>query len=182
MLGRDIAPKINMLTGIYMVKIRLITPAKPKSREAFTILEIMIAVVIFFIAIIGTSGYRYGAALNIHRADLHATAVRTAVLLSEGWNGTCGNITFNPVNKFGSKLDISESNGPDASSGFTTLGSYKIMLEGVDYYATLSWQNRETDLRALSVVVNWDPAGRGTGELGNAAKSYRLTTYVENPI
>ena len=55
------------------------------------------------------------------------------------------------------------------------------MLEDVDYYATLSWQNTETDLRVLSVIVNWDPAGQGIGNIDSAIKSYQLITYVENP-
>ena len=84
-----------------------ITQAKMKSRNAFTIIEIMIAVVIVFIAIIGTSANRYGAALDARRADLHATAVRTALLLCEGWNGTCGSTSFNPDNTLRSSLDIS---------------------------------------------------------------------------
>ena len=155
----------------------LMTRRKMKSRNAFTIVEVMIAAAIVFIAIIGTSANRYGATLNARRADLHATAVRTALLLCEGWNGTCGSTSFNPDNTFSSGLDIIASEGPDAPDGFTTLGSYRIMLEGVEYYATLSWENAETDLRALSVIVSWDPSGQGQ----SAAKSYQLITYVENP-
>ena len=154
---------------------------KPKHRTAFTIVEIMIAITILIIAILGTAANRYGAALNARRADLHSNAVRTAVLLSEGWNGARGAATFGPVSTFGYNIDISDSAGPDAPSGFTVLGSYKIMLEGVDYYATLSWQDLAADLRALSVVVNWDPAGQNTGSFEYAVKSYKLTTFVENP-
>jgi hypothetical protein len=165
-----------------MGKIRLTTPAKPKSRGAFTIIDIMIAVAILLIAILGTSAHRYNAVLNARRADLHTNAVQTALLLCEGWNGACGDATFRPDYTFGSNLNISENAGPDAPSGFQTLGSYKIILEGVDYYATLSWQDLGTDLRALSVVVNWDPTGHDTGDFADATKSYRLTTYVENPI
>ena len=84
-----------------------ITQTKMKSRNAFTIVEVMIAAAIVLIAIIGTSANRYGAVLNARRADFHSTAVRTALLLCEGWNGTCGSASFNPDNVFSSNLDIS---------------------------------------------------------------------------
>jgi type II secretory pathway pseudopilin PulG len=155
--------------------------ANTKSRNAFTIVEIMIAVIIVLIAIIGTSAYRYGALLNTRRADLHATAVRAAQMLCEGWNGTCGAASFNPDTAFGTNIDISPSDGPDAPDGFTPLGSYTITLEDTEYYATLSWENTEADLRTLSVIVSWDPTGQNAGGPDNAIKSYQLITYFENP-
>jgi type II secretory pathway pseudopilin PulG len=159
------------------------TVKKGKSRGAFTILEIMIAITIFIVAALGTSAYRYGAALNARRADLQTSAVRTAVLLCESWNGTGGAASFHPAETFGKELTISEGDGPEEPDGFTLLGSYEIFVEGTEYYyyATLSWQNIGTDLRALSVIVNWDQSGQDTGSFVNANKSYRLTTYVENP-
>jgi hypothetical protein len=164
------------------MNIRKSKSVKTQSRKAFSVIEIMFAVLICFIAIIGTSAHRYGAALNARRADLHVTAVRTATLLCEGWNGARGVTNFNPVGTFDSNVDIDESEGPDAPAGFTTLGSYKVNLDGSGYFVTLSWQNMATGLRALNVAVNWDPSGHDTGNFAKATKSYRLTTYVENPI
>jgi hypothetical protein len=151
-------------------------------RSAFTIVDIMIAVAILVIAILGTSVNRYNGVISARKADLQTTAVQTAQFLCEGWNGVRGTAAFRPDVAYGSKLNISEDAGPDAPSGFQTLGSYRIIIEDADYFATLSWQDVASDLRALSVIVNWDPTGRDTGDLASAVKSYRLITYVENPI
>ena len=161
---------------------RLKTPEKRTVRDAFTVIEIMIAVVVLFIAVIGTSANRYGAVMDARRADLQTNAVQTALLLGEGWDGAGANLSFKPVDLFGTKLDIIADEGPDSPAGFTALGSFKIVREGVDYYATLSWQDLSADLRALSVIVNWNPVGNNAGEFENATKSYRLTIYVENPV
>ena len=161
---------------------RLKKPAKRAIRSAFTVIEIMIAVVVFLVAIIGASGHRYSAMMDARRADLQTNATQTALLLGEGWDGAGASLSFKPVDLFGTKLDIIADEGPDSPPGFNTLGSFRIIREGVDYYATLSWQNLSTDLRALSVIVNWNPVGNGAGEFENATKSYRLTIYVENPV
>ncbi len=135
---------------------------------------------IFIIAILGTSAYRYSAAMNARKADLHTTAARTALLLCEGWRGVNGVTSYNPVNEYGSCLNISTNTGPDVPTGFTSLGSYKVVLENNNYYVTMSWNNISSGLRALNVIVSWDQSGE-SGALEDINKSYSLTTYVENP-
>jgi len=157
------------------------TVKKNISASAFTIIEIMIAVVIFIVSFLGTSAYRYGATLDARRADLQTKATRTALLFCEGWNGVGGAASFKPVAAFSSDITISVSVGPDAPSGFTWLGSYKVSFEGTDYFVTLSWKKMSADLKALSVIVNWNASGQDTGSFADAQKSYRLTTYVEDP-
>jgi hypothetical protein len=152
-----------------------------KFKHAFTIIEAMLAITVLLIAILGTSAFRYHTALSARRADLHTTSARVALLLCEGWTGTGGATNFDPVAAFGSDVNIISSVGPSTPSGFTSIGSYRIMLEGNDYYATMSWQNIAAELRALNVIVSWDQFGRGTVQFTNANKLYRLTTYVENP-
>ena len=154
---------------------------KAISKKAFTLIEIMIAVVIFIIAFLGTSAYRYGASLDARRADLQTKATRTALLFSEAWNGVGGDASFKPVAAFSSDIVISVSVGPDEPSDFTWLGSYKVNFERTDYFVTLSWKKTDPDLKVLSVIVNWDASGQDTGNFAGAKKSYRLTTYVENP-
>jgi prepilin-type N-terminal cleavage/methylation domain-containing protein len=161
---------------------KLTVPARTQSRKGFTILEIMIAVVICLVAITGTAAHRYGACLNARQADFHSTAVRTALLFCEGWNGMRGTASFNPISAFSADADIVESDGPEAPDGFTPIGSYRVALDGYSYYVTLSSQNISTDLRVLNIAVNWDPTGRNTGNIEDAIKLYQLTTYVENPI
>jgi type II secretory pathway pseudopilin PulG len=154
---------------------------KPKSNKAFTTIEVMIAITILIIAVLGTSAFRYSAALGARKADLYTSAARTGLLLCETWSGTGGAASFDPVAAFGEELSINDDVGPAVPAGFISLGSYKIVLEGNDYYATLSFRNIASDLRALNIIVSWDPTGSSTGEFEDADKSYRLTTYVENP-
>lgn len=160
----------------------LIRTASTQSRKGFSILEIMIAIAICLIAITGTAAYRYNAALNTRQADFHSTAVRTALLFCEGWNGVRGTASFNPVTAFSAETDIVENDGHVTPDGFTPIGSYKVALDGYNYYVTLSSQNISTDLRILNIAVNWDPTGRNTGNYADATKSYQLTMYVENPV
>jgi len=150
-------------------------------KKAFTLIEIMFAVVIFIIAFFGTSAYRYGASLDARRADLQTKATQTAVLFSEAWNGVGGATSFKPVPAFSSDIVIEVSVGPDAPADFTWMGSYKVTFERTDYFVTLSWKKTDPDLKVLSVIVNWDASGQDTDNFAAAQKSYRLTTYVENP-
>ncbi len=155
------------------------TCKKPKSMQGFTLVEVMIATVIFIIAVLGTSAYRYSAALSARRADLQTTAARTALLFCEGWRGESGAATYDPVTRFFGEMDISASAGPTEPTGFTTLGGYKVVLEGNSYFITLSWQDVNTGLRALNIIVAWDQHGSGSTNLSDADKTFKLTTYVE---
>ena len=42
-------------------------------------------ITILLIALIGTSTFRYAAALDVRRADAHTTAARIALALGESW-------------------------------------------------------------------------------------------------
>ena len=171
----------DTLMDFYAGKIGVIMVKKTTSQKAFSIIEIMIAIAVFLIAFLGTSAYRYGAAMDARKADLQTKATRTALLFSEAWNGKDGAALFKPVTAFSSDIDIEVSVGPDVPVGFTWLGSYKVNFERTDYYVTLSWKKPDPGLKVLSVIVNWDATGQNTGSLADAQKSYRLTTYVENP-
>ena len=154
--------------------------SRTKYRAGFTLVEVMLATVIFIIAVLGTSAYRYNAALSARRADLQTAAARAGLLLCEGWRGIGGVTTYDPVGYLNSDLNISASTGPASPAGFTPLGSYKLILEGTDYYATLSWQDVGSGLRALNVIVGWNQQGGGTSSVQDANKLFKLTTYVEN--
>ena len=67
-----------------MDKAVLMKSKKVKFKNAFTIIEAMIAIAILLIAILGTSAFRYHTALSARRADLHTTSARVAMLLCEG--------------------------------------------------------------------------------------------------
>ncbi len=164
----------------------------PKSRTAVTLIEVMAAIVILVIAVLGASGYRYYSTLDARRADFQNAAARIALLLCENWRGRGYDCTtYDPAAHLTSEdpnLTVADSGGvgPDYAEGFTGLGRYKITMDGVDYWAALSWKGDAATegLRALNVVVAW--AQRQTGSDDNTApvaaaggdRTFRLTTYV----
>jgi len=164
-------------------------PKQAKSRCAVTLIEVMAAIVIVAIAVIGASGYRYYSTLDVRRADFQNAAARIALLLCENWRGRGYDAdTYDPVDHLTSAdLTVADSPGvgPDYASGFTPLGRYEITMDGVHYWAALSWEDdaATVGLRALNVVVAWAQRQTGSDEAEAVAaaggnKTFRLTTYV----
>ena len=161
-----------------------------KSRSAVTLIEVMAAIVIVAIAVIGASGYRYYSTLDARRADFQNAAARIALLLCENWRGRGydGTTTYDPASHLTSAdLTVADSGGvgPDYASGFTPLGRYEITADGVHYWAALSWENDAATLglRALNIVVAWAQRQTGSDDAETVAaaggdRTFRLTTYV----
>ena len=154
---------------------------KIRCRRGMSLMGTMVAVTILLIALIGTSTFRYAAALDGRRADAHTTAARVALALSESWRGIRGDLTYNPTAYSGSDLEVAVGEGPLKPEDFTLLGSYTVQFDdgaGVnDYAATLSWKDIQPGLRALNVVVAW--ASREEGNIATADKSFGLTVYTQ---
>lgn len=152
------------------------------SSGGFTFNEVMAAILVLTIAVLGTSAYRYHAAMDVRKADDKTTSARTACLLCETWHGTTDPNTFDPVSHFGSELTISSlasNEGPLVPTGWTRLGTYQIIIDDVDYRALLVWRDISPGLRALSVTIVWDWNQQGMS-LSNPAlsKTFKITTYV----
>jgi len=148
----------------------------------------MVAVAILLIALIGTSTFRYAAAMDGRRADAHTTAARIALTLGESWRGTRGDLTYDPVTQFSNGLTIAVGEGPIKPEDFTLLGSYTVQFDddaGVnDYMATLSWKGVEPGLRALNINVAWasrENAVSSTKYSSRAVtdKSFALTVFTQ---
>jgi len=153
-----------------------------KSKKAFTIIEMMIAIVILAVAVIGASGYRYYAMLDARRGATKVTAARIALLLCENWRGIKGDTAYDPVTYFASELTISALPGFDdqafKDADFALLGSYLVVTDNVNYHAILSWKDVGTDLRALNIVVTWPPSGQTQVSAGDTSRRFLLTTYT----
>ena len=169
------------------------TIKRSKSTAAFTIIEVMAAILILSIAVIGASGYRYYAALDARKAAMQATAARIGLLLCESWRGVEGTETYDPAVYFGSELAIAENpifefssghaiTGPIVTESFTPLGIYSVVANNATYYAVLSWKDVSTELRALNVIIAWELRGQGvTGDTDvSGLKLFELTTYTSN--
>lgn len=154
-------------------------PQKARTYPAgLTFIEIIIASVVLIVAVMGTSAYRYNATLDLRKAKLQTTAARTAVLLCESWCGSSDPNSFDPVTSFGSQLTIDNaSDDISTPSGFTLHNAYRITIEGVDYYAVLSWKDISAGLRALNVVINWNQRGDNDADVD---KSFKITNYISN--
>ena len=149
-------------------------------RRGVSLLEIVIAIVILAVAVIGASGYRYYTALDARKAVMQSTAARIGLLLCESWRGLGGAETYDPTAHLGPELPITAGSGPAKPEDFTLLGSYAIVLNGANYYATLSWKDVSAGLRALSVVVAWAQRPQEEPSFEEADKLFKLTTYTSN--
>jgi len=71
-----------------------------KYKKGLTLIEVMLAVLVLSIAVLGTITYRYYSTLDGRRALIQASAARAAQLLTESWQGTNGSQTYDPVSAF----------------------------------------------------------------------------------
>jgi len=151
-----------------------------KSAAGFTLVEVMVATLILLVVVLGTSGYRYYAALDARKADMRSNAARIALLLCENWRGVQGAATYDPTAYFASDLPIATITLPTGLvyEGFTPLGAYKVVSNGVNYYPVLLWKDISTGFRALNIVVYWSRSGQATTSIADADKSFKLTTYT----
>jgi len=154
---------------------------KAKSRycSGFSIVETIVAMLVVAIAILGTISLRYQSTLDARRAETGIAGVQLALTLAETWRGSAGSETFDPITVLGSDLTIETDDGPDVPSGFTLLGKYKIELSSANYFATLSYKDINSSLRALNSTVSWEQRGIVETEADDADKSFGLTIYVD---
>jgi prepilin-type N-terminal cleavage/methylation domain-containing protein len=156
----------------------MMTLKRLKSKAAFTLVEIMVAILIMTLAVLGASGYRYYSALDARKAAMHKAAAEIALLLCESWRGLEGIDTYDPTTHLGTDLAITQSRCSVVPEGFALLGNYTVVSSNVNYYVTLSWKNVATGLRALNVAVAW--SHRATASAADAERSFTLTTYTLN--
>jgi len=161
---------------------------KIRYRRGVSLISTMVAVVILLIALIGTSSFRYYAALDGRRASTQTTAARVALTLCESWCGIKGDQNYDPTAHLSSDLSITQSSeGPDKPDDFNLLGNYVVVLDYIDsvnYNATLSWKDVQPGLRALNVVVSWASRDKAAGGNGGDTtttpdKSFALTNYTQ---
>lgn len=151
-----------------------------KSVTGFTLIEVMVATVILLVVVLGNSGYRYYAALDARKAAMRNNAAGIALLLCENWRGVQGTNTYDPTAYFTSDLSITAITLPSelVYEGFTPLGAYKVVSNGVNYYPVLLWKDVSTGFRALNIVVYWSQSGQATTGIADADKPFKLTAYT----
>jgi prepilin-type N-terminal cleavage/methylation domain-containing protein len=155
---------------------------KLKRVRGLSLIEVMIAICILAISVVGASAYRYCSTLDARRADMRSAAARVGLLLCESWRGVKGSESWDPAAHLGSELTVTPVTYPPerlSAADFTTLGAYTVSLDDINYYVGLSWKDVSSGLRALNVVVAWSQRDTG-GSIDDADRLFRLTTYVTN--
>lgn len=159
------------------------TTKRSKPSGGFTFTEVMAAIVILTVAVLGTSAYRFHATVDVRKADLKTTGARIGCLLCETWRGSADPNAFDPVSHMGTDMTIismTSYDGPGTPTGNRELGVYGITVNDEDFRANLSWMDVSDGLRALSVIIvwDWDQQYQSTSSQIPPSKSFRLTTYV----
>lgn len=158
---------------------------KKKQNLGLSLVEIMVAMSVMVIAIIGAMGFRYYCALDARKADIQVTAARLGSMFLEDWAGNGGRLDYDPTGLTGlTSFSVSSPQaGVSAPGGFNALGTYGITANGVNYHAVLSYiDETPTVPRTLNVVVAWPhkyPIGNYSKTEGPGRyNSVMLTTYT----
>lgn len=181
---------------------------KSTKYRGLTLIEIMIVMLVMLILVVGISGYRYYALLNARKADVRITGARLAAYLLNSWKGVGGHSGYSiyeledpddydptdpndydpsdqdPV-EFGPGLELAfGAPGPPVPEGFSALDAdatpnYRIVANGVNYYATLSYKDEAGEPRTLNVCVAW----MNDYQVWDSPETYqsvKLTTYADD--
>ena len=156
----------------------------PRRCRGFTLTEVMISILIVMVLVTGAMGYQYNSTRDVKISEVQAAASRIAMLLLEGWKGQQGNTSFDPVDVFSDELSIQTSTSgpdvPDNSGGapLTLLDSYEIVVRGVYYYVTLSYEGASAlEPMLLNVTVAWR-RDYTQGELEGDERFVRYSTFL----
>jgi type II secretory pathway pseudopilin PulG len=164
-------------------------PNRHIERPGFTMIEVMIALGGFLVAVVGALSFQYYCAVDTREADVRAGANRVALLMLEGWRGSGGRVTgpyaYNPIEEFG---PLAATDGPLEFIGPTDegldaidpeLGRYKVVANRTNYFVTLSYNDTvATTLRTLGVTVAWSRDYKAES-LDRLVRSVALTTFAE---
>jgi len=134
-------------------------PRQGKTRSGLTLIEVMFAVTLLVIGILGAMMFRYYSALDARKADIQVGADRVALLILEGWKGAAGTVVGVGTTYYSPAEDIPLNKNlvggsPDISISGTN--PYTVRLTGgtyTSYSAVLTRDVISTGLAKLTVTV-----------------------------
>lgn len=162
-----------------MLKKRLTKSRTPKRGGAFSLIECMIAIVILMMAMGGIMTFRYYTVVCAERAENELMAARSAYFLSEAWRGQKADASFDPTQQdFESYFQVekiltpgllgmapagSYSEKVGSIAGLSSLGDYRIQIDGKEFLARLLYGpvGGVQNLRSIHILVVWNDF-RGT--------------------
>jgi hypothetical protein len=146
--------------------------------HGFTLAETTISIAVVTSIILASLGARYLTVLQARRGDAYAGAGKLGLLLLEGWRGSATLPGYDPVSRFTGQMTISTSaTGPATPGGFTKLGSYRVVLDNMNLYATLAYMNATATAPAKIHVCVGYRSHYEAGDVSSGANYVRLTTY-----
>ena len=158
------------------------------NKTGFSLIEVMVAMVVIIIGVMGAMGFRYYCVLDAKKADVQVTAARIATLLLEDWKGM-GGLAYVPNTSLPSSSGLTvaaSTTGPVAAFPSSILNntSYHVVCNVnassiIHYYVTLS--SAATLPVTLNVSVGWC-SNYKAGTLSATDKANRVisfTTYCD---
>ena len=159
-----------------------------KKKSGVTLIELIVAMVVLIIAILGAMMYRYGSATDARKADIHMCAGRVALLVMEEWKGAVGDVNFDPSNDIA--LNSALAGGSDDITISAKNGDYwpVSLTGGTDshYYVKIGYNddidgdgNNDDGIRKLDVQVAWKlTAVSGVPDGTDWARAVKLSSYI----
>jgi prepilin-type N-terminal cleavage/methylation domain-containing protein len=129
--------------------------------SGFSLIEVMISILIVTVLVTGVMGYQYRSSHDARLSEIQTGAARLSMALLEGWKGTGGGPTFDPVSTFSEMEIVGVLAGPPPSddtggASLTVLDHYAVRFEGAYYYVTLSRAEAAAQQpRLLNIVTAW---------------------------
>lgn len=147
--------------------------------SGFTLVEVVIALLFGLIMISGTLSFSYYSRLHAHKANIQNAAARLSSAVLESWKANGGRDSYDPVQTLGADFDVSSSDL--GTAGFDdVVGRYRIVLDDITYYATLSYKNAASGApKMLNVAVAWTE-DRSALQDGSYHKLVQQTAYMQN--
>jgi len=148
-----------------------VTCASRQRRRGVSLIEVMVAVVVLAVAVLGVLNYQYHATRRTILAKDELTATRTARLLLEDWKSHGGDAHYDPTLL---EMGILPTGVTDR---------YLVRVNDLPLYATLQWRDVEenTDagvtLREIRVLLQWR-RDRSVGAMEATDPDFAMTTYV----
>ena len=145
-----------------------------KSKRAFTLIELTLAMTVLVIVVIGAAGYEYYAVRHMRIANSKVTATRIVQLVIEHWKSTGGASHTGP-----------NSYTPENfNQNFIPLANgWNITIDNLPLFVTLSSSDIATDtaagvkLRSITVRAKWR-ADFADGPVRGHDPSVLITTYL----
>jgi len=149
------------------------------------LIEVMLSILVVTTIILAALASRYLSVRQARRGDAYNMAGNLGLLLVEGWRSTEPTL-YNPTALLGSfnphmTVTSGATGCPAAPGGFTTLNTYRVVLDNMNFYVRLAYANPDLTVGAEHPAqLHAGVTFRNHYEAGDASTSSNyvgLTTY-----